>query len=210
MTFERIRDQGGHFVVPFLLIVALGIVTALLNLPLLDYQAEQLGSSGQAIDPSINAEMIKTITRITAVVTPAFVYSAIIFISGLLLMLVNLVVRGEAKYMQLVKVALFSCIPGLLSGLLAAVLVQTMGPAAAADLHFSLAAFMEDRTGFAYGLVSLVNPFVIWSLAITVIGTAVMARKPTKQVAVWLLGGWFVLQLITIWLGVLVSGLAGM
>lgn len=206
-TFERIRDQGGHFAAPFVTVLIVAALTVLLTLPLVMDQIEQAQETAGAV-------MDETITKAIAV-TSAFLSgvagtAASIFITGALLMIVNLIVRGEATYMQLAKVAMFSGVPGLLNGLLIGVLVQVMNPADAIGITISLADLVPDASGFLRGLAALANPFTLWGLALMVIGTAVMARKETKRVAVWLIAGWLLIHLVFIWIGAALGELANM
>jgi hypothetical protein len=197
-TFERIRDQGGHFAAPFVTVLVVAALTVLLTMPLVMHQLEQAGNEMAAV---MDDAVVKSVTIASSYVTAVLAQAVSIFIAGLLLMIINLIVRGEAGYMQLVKVALFSGVPGLINGLLVGVLVRVMGPADAMGVSISLADALPETEGFLRGLAALVNPFTIWGLALMVIGTAVMARKPTKQVGVWLVSGWLLLQLLFIWIG---------
>lgn len=207
-TFERIRDQGGHFAAPFIMVLLISALIVLLSYPVIEYELSQTPGLQGENAPDMAVSM--TFIVITSLVTALIGSAASLFITGLLLMLVNLVVRGEAKYMQLVKVAIFASIPSLLQGLLTGLLFQFMDPADAMNIRFSLADLLDAPSGFVAGLANLVNPFLIWGLAIMVIGTAVMGRKNTKSVAVWLLSGWLVLRLAGIWIGTLFSGLTSM
>lgn len=208
-TFERIRGEGKHFALPFIFVLLLSALTFVLGIPLIEYQAELMApvdGTGAGFDEGAAV----TVMTVTGIVGTLIGVAFSIFFGGLLLLLINLIVRGEAKYMQLVKVALFAGIPNLLQGLLFGIMTRFMEPAAALKLNFSLAAFFDSSSGFLFGLASMINPFTLWALALMVIGTAVMGRKPTKQVAVWLVAGWLLLQLVGIWFSTLFSGLTGM
>lgn len=201
-TFERIRDQGGHFVAPFIAILLIAAVSVLLTVPLLEHQLEQAmeqAAGGTEVDAAAGMMIVVA----TAVVGGLFGTAASIFIGGLLLMLVNLVVRGEAGYMQLVKVSMFAGIPALIQGLIIGAMAQFVQPAELMSMTFSLADLLDSSGGFLRGLLQLVNPFTLWGLGLMVIGTAVMARQPVKRTAVWLIAGWLVIRLIFVWIGTL-------
>jgi len=190
-TFERIRDNGGAFLIPFILLIVISIVGAFLALPAIEKQAEE-----QALtQPEVSAETFKTVAVVSSMVMTPIMIAAGVFITGLLLMLVNLIVRGEAKYMGLVKVAILSSIPSLIHSLITGVLARTADVSNINELTISLGAFLEQKSGFLFGLASIVNPFGIWSLAIMVIGTAVMARKRTSTVAIWIIGGYLLINI---------------
>lgn len=209
-TFERIRDEGGHFVLPFLAVLLIAVVTILLNMPLLEYQAGQFGQmevpGAEPIDPQASLVFMVIGGAVAAVAGSAIA----VFLGGLLLMIINLVVRGEAKYMELVKVALFSSIPGLIQGLIFAGMTHVMNPADIMTMTFSLADLVSFENGFLRGLAALFNPFSLWGLALMVIGTAVMARQKTKRVAVWLIAGWLLLRLASLWFASLFSAFGTM
>src|SRR5690606_22812232 len=129
----------------------------------------------------LDSEALRTVSLIIGFVGSLIGVVISVFITALLLQLVNLIVRGDAKYMQLVKVAVLSYMPNLIHGILIGVLSRTMDPASASKISFSLAAFVEQDTGFAYLFASIFNPFGLWGLGIMVIGTAVMARKSVRS-----------------------------
>lgn len=199
-TFERIRENGGAFVIPFIILIAVTLLTVYLQIPILEQSAEQL-EQAQGLDVG----SMKTITVVTGFIMTPVTVAAVVFIQALLLLLVNLIVRGEAKYMQLVKVSVLSAVPGLLSMILIGILGRTMEVDAAAQIRLSLAALLENKSGIVYSLANMIDPFALWGLAIMVIGTAVMAKKPASSVAVWIVGGWIAFSLLFAWIGSLFS-----
>lgn len=204
-TFERIRDEGKHFVLPFIIVLLGAILVFYLSLPLVEYTSE-LVATPEDVEFALDEGVTKAIVTVTGLLGALIGTAISIFVGGLLLLLINLIARGEAKYMQLVKVALFAGIPGLLQGLLFGILLQFMDPADTMNFNLSLGAFVDPSNVFVHGLANLFNPFVLWGLALMVIGTAVMGRRPVKQVAVWLVGGWLLLRLVGIWFSSLFSG----
>ena len=196
LTFEKIRENGGAFVIPFIVLLVGTLIAVFLQIPVIEAQFDKMEPQ-----PGVDLEAVKSVGIIFGVISaPIFVAISVFFIA-LLLMLVNMIVRGEAKYMSLVKVSVLAQFPALISALLLGVLAQTMDPDTASGIKFSLAALMENGTGFVHGLLNLINPFGLWGLAIMVIGSAAMMRKSGKQVAVWIIGGWIVISSIFLVIG---------
>ena len=92
-----------------------------------------------------------------------------LFFSGLLFMLLNLMVRGEAKYMQLVTVAAFASLPGMIDGILTAILLKVTNAHAINDISLSLGAFIQDKGSILFKALSIINPFSIWTLVLYII-----------------------------------------
>lgn len=194
-TFEYIREKGGSFTIPLITLMVIALLAIILQLPMIeeafDTQKVNLGDSG------VNLETVKKIGTYSAIIMAPVLVAVSAFFFGLVLLLLNLIVRGEATYMQLVKVSLFSLIPGMFSSIITGILVRTSDVHSAKDVLFSLGAFFQEKEGFLFGLANIVNPFSIWSLAILIIGAAVMCRRPIKSVGLWIGGIWLVIQLIT-------------
>lgn len=193
LAFEQLRERGGGFVLPFILGIVITIVGMVLQMPVLE--RELLANEQLANTPGVDYEMMMAFTKWVAVGGAALAMVVGIFITGLLLLLVNLIVRGEATYWQLVKVSVYAGIPGWLSLLLGGLLAMTTGASSVADLTISAAVLLEQKEGLLYGIMSLINPFSLWGLALMVIGTAVMGRRPASSVAMWIIGGWIVISL---------------
>ncbi len=200
-AFEKLREKGG-WAAGFVAVLLLSIVSVWLIWPLTEkMMREQFAKTNT---PG-NIDQIINISHYTTLLGGAFGVAVKIFVVALLLLLVNLIVRGEAKYMQLVKVSTFSSVPGLISGLLTGIMARTTDASSIQDLSISLAAFISNKSGFLYGAASLLNPFSIWGLVLMIIGTAVMARKSKSSVAVWIVLGWLVFGLIGAWTGSMFS-----
>ena len=188
-TFERIRERGGGFVIPLLVLIAVCVITFMFNIPFLEKTAEQT-----AAERNLDVDMLRTTMIVSGAITAPVIASAMIFIVGLLLLLVNLIVRGDAKYFSLVKVALLSTVPGWISSLLTGVLARMSDVDDLTQVSFSLGAFMTQKEGFLYGIAQLTNPFSIWQMVLLVIGTSVMANKPSAAVGWWIIIGWVAIQ----------------
>ncbi len=193
-TFEYIRENGGAFLIPFILVLIVTLGVAILQIPMIERAFEatdlsQLEGTGMDVDAFLKISIYSGVAF--SVVTIA----AMVFITGLLLLLVNLIVRGEAKYMQLVKVAILAYIPSLINGILTGILARVTDAQNVNDLTISLGAFLEQKEGLLFGLASMINPFTIWYIALLVIGTAVMSQRPAKSVGIWIIAGYLLISL---------------
>src|SRR5690554_3830400 len=193
-TFEYIRERGGSFTIPLITLMVIALIAIYLQMPMLErvLDAQQIDMTGTGV----SEESLRQIGLYSAAVMSVLSVPFFAFFFGLLLLLLNLIVRGEATYMQLVKVALFSLIPGLVSSMIAGIMVRMSDVQSDKDMLFSLGAFFQEKEGFLFGLANIINPFSIWSLAILIIGAAVMCQRPIKSVGLWIGAVWLVFQLI--------------
>ncbi|MNP74179.1 hypothetical protein D3C76_1710160 [compost metagenome] len=72
---------------------------------------------------------------------------------------------------------------------------MTMDVQSATDISLSLGAFVSDKSSQMYRLLSLINPFSIWSLVLYIIGSSVIMNRPRKKVATWIIAAWLVISL---------------
>lgn len=198
-TFDRLRSKGG-WVTAFIAMIILAVVNVWLQMPLLQkIQKEAMEKAG-----AVQTDQAAAFTNLFSYITAPLAVAIMMFFVALLLLLVNLFVRGEATYMQLVKVSLFSSVPSVISGLLTGILIRTTGAESLQDVQLSLGAFIPDKQGIVYQLANIVNPFGIWALILMIIGTAVMARKSRASISIWIIIGWLLFALV----GVLLAGMA--
>jgi len=193
-TFEYIRERGGSFLIPLIMLLIIAVLIVFLQLPIIERSMElqEVNLEGTGI----SEDTMKQIGVYIAFVTAPIVVAVSTFFMGLLLLLLNLIVRGEATYMQLVKVALFSQIPGLINGLISGIMTRATDAESEQDILFSLGALMQEKEGFLFGVANILNPFTLWGLAILIIGASVMCRRPIRTVGLWIGGLWLVVQLI--------------
>jgi hypothetical protein len=191
-TFEGLRDRGGGFAVAFILLLVFTLISAYLQIPIV----ERMMDAQEIETPGVSQETLKTITILFQVIGAPIFVAAWIFILGLLFLLVNLIVRGEATYWQLVKVAVYSSIPSVINGLLTGILARNTDAQTHNDLVISAGALFSEKEGFLFGLANILNPFSIWTLAIMIIGVSVMARKSASSVAIWIGGAWLIINII--------------
>ncbi|GJM83980.1 hypothetical protein HMSSN139_64760 [Paenibacillus sp. HMSSN-139] len=192
-TFKRVRENKTAWLFALAVLVVVSFAVVYMQMPALEKEFHRQFQN-QQIDASMQDTFMataKTSAYVMGIVAPVIM----LFVTGLLLMLLNLVVRGEGKYMQFVSIAAFSSLPGLLGSLITGILVMTMDVQSATDISLSLGAFVSDKSSQMYRLLSLINPFSIWSLVLYIIGSSVIMNRPRKKVATWIIAAWLVISL---------------
>ncbi len=194
-TFNRVREKSKTaWILPLILLMAVSVVTIYLQLPAIEQTTIDTLEKQGLVDPG-NMDAIVASTNLVTIVTAPLSLAAMIFVGALLYVLLNLIVRGEAKYMQLVTMMSYAALPGMLGSLLTGIMVYATEAQATTDVSLSLAALVSDKTSTLYYLLSLTNPFAIWGLVLYVIGASVMMQRPRKTVGMWIVGTWLVFSL---------------
>ncbi|WP_232436389.1 Yip1 family protein [Paenibacillus rubinfantis] len=192
-TFKRVRESKTAWLFALAAMVVVSIVVIYMQMPSLEKEfLRQIQS--QQMDAAMQDTFMAT-AKTSSYVMGAVLPVIMLFVTGLLLMLLNLVVRGEGKYMQFVSIAAFSALPGLVGSLITGILVMTTDVQSATDVSLSLGAFVSDKSSQMYQLLSLINPFTIWGLVLYVIGSSVIMKRPRKKVSTWIIAAWLVISL---------------
>ncbi|MNN48382.1 Yip1 domain protein [compost metagenome] len=111
-------------------------------------------------------------------------------------MLLNLIVRGEGKYMQLVTIVAYAYLPGLIGGILTAILLNVTDAKSLMDVTISLGALIQDKESMLFKVLSVINPFSIWSMILYIIGSSVIMNRPKKQIAIWIVVVWVLFSFV--------------
>ncbi len=107
-----------------------------------------------------------------------------IFIGGFFLLLVNLLVRGEARYSDLVKVIVFSSVPIVIQQLLSPIFLLF----ARETVNDWPESYIGSVGWVIVMVITLSMTFSIWSLVLNIIGTVVMTRRTKAKVGGWIVG----------------------
>lgn len=191
MTFQRLKSNKLAWLICLIVLMVISFAVIYLEMPIIEQTVLDSLKSNPQISPE-NYDSIMDGNRTFSYVVVVVTSIATLFISGLLFMLLNLMVRGEAKYMQLVTVAAFASLPGMIDGILTAILLKVTNAQAINDISISLGAFIQDKGSVLFKVLSVINPFSIWTLILYIIGASVMMNRPKKQVAVWIIIAWLV------------------
>lgn len=195
-TFKRVRESKLTWLYALIAIVVLSAAVIFIQSSMLDKEIMRSLQS-QQIDTSLQETVMAT-AKTTAYVMAIIVPVILAFITGLLLMLLNLVVRGEGKYMQFVSVAALSAMPGVVGSIIASVVARAAGAQSMTDVSLSLGAFIADKSSALYHWLSIINPFSLWSLFLYVVGASVMMKRPRKTVGTWIVIAWLLLSVVSI------------
>ncbi len=205
-AFTRL-GSGGSWWLPYLLIVVIGLgfITTigskvgweavarnnLANSPKQQARLDQVPPAQQAQQIAV----ITRITRITAYVVP--VVSPLLIgaiIAALFMATLNFVMGGSARFGPLFAVYLFAALPQALKGLIgiATLFAGLSGEAFQINNPVgSNPAFYLQGSGtplWAMSLLTWFDIFLIWQLAVLIIGCSVVASVPRGKAAVTVLG----------------------
>lgn len=198
-TFRRVRESKTAWLFALAAMIIITVAVIYMQMPVLEKEFQRQIQS-QQLDVAMQSTFMataKTSAYVMGVVMPIIT----IFVTGLLLLLLNLVVRGEGKYMQFVSIAAYSALPGLLGSLITGIMIMTMNVQSVTNVSLSLGALVPDKSSQMYQFLSLIDPFSIWGLALYIIGSSVMMKRPYKTVAGWIIVAWLVLSLGSLLLG---------
>ncbi len=199
-TFTRLREKGG-WVWGFVAILVVSLIVAWLDMPLIELAArEAYEKAGME-----NIDKMMKFARASSYVGVLFGAAFTVFFGAVLLLLLNLIVRGEAKYMQLVKVTTLAYVPAVISSVISGILARVTDAQSMQDIAISAGVFFTEKTGFVYHLANILNPFAIWGLVLMVIGSAVMMKRSVSTVAWWIVIVWVAFQLVGASLGSMFS-----
>ncbi|MCM3041535.1 YIP1 family protein [Paenibacillus motobuensis] len=193
MTFQRLKSSKLAWLICLIALMVISLAVIYLEMPIIEQTVLDSLKSNPQISPE-NYDSIMDGNRTFSYVIVIITSLASVFFGGLLFMLLNLIVRGEAKYMQLVTVAAFASLPGMIDGILTAILLKATNAQAINDISISLGAFIQDKGSILFKVLSIINPFSIWTLVLYIIGASVMMNRPKKQVAVWIVITWIILS----------------
>ncbi len=164
-------------------------------------RAEQLDK----LPPEQKARQIQlstTITRIASYAIPVTVLIIYALMAGLLLGTFNLALGASVRFGTALAIVIYSSLPGILGALLGIVSLVAGGMSGSLDKEaFNIqnpvatnpAYFMNPLGNrFAYGMASMFDVFVIWSIILMGIGFACNS-KVKKGTAIGVVAGWYVL-----------------
>ena len=133
------------------------------------------------------------------------VFIMVLIAGGIWLFVSNTILGGEAKYKQMLGVIAFSGFIPLLGSIIK---TPIMIAQQTTNVHFSLATFMSDELvdTFLYKFLAQIEFFTIWSLIVTCIGIAVVAKLSVKKVWPWVVMLSLLFMVGSAWLGSAFAG----
>ncbi|MDZ7372365.1 MAG: YIP1 family protein [candidate division KSB1 bacterium] len=159
----------------------------------MEQQREKWTSPGrQAVAYALSFAVILAITAI---------------VGGVVLFITNVILGGEVKYVQGLSLAAWgswlvhmtsagsTTLVGLFPGIVKVPLILAKG---STDVTTSLALLWPgSKAAFLYHLLSKVDVFNIWLLAVMTAGIATLARANIRKTAYWVVGLWSILAVLS-------------
>lgn len=173
-VFERVREKP-RFLVPFLALVVVQVVIALINLPYLQ-AGMRAAMAGREMPPGAPDPSSFAIIGVAAV---PVVLVLLFLLSTLILWILVSIFGGEGKFATLLSLSVFASVPAVvLLSIIGSVVLRMKGLEAMtspADMQpaLGLDLLVPGAKGFTGGLLKAINPFSIWGLVLTAIGISV-------------------------------------
>ncbi|MBN1540693.1 YIP1 family protein [candidate division KSB1 bacterium] len=201
-TFAAVRIRPA-WLIPMIFLVVVGALSSLVVQPIAMKEQTQRavetmqdrGMSQEQIDQAMEVMKTNPVARvmrhpavgmiIALVVGPI----ALVIIAAVWLVVGKMMIGGQIVFPQTLGLVVYQSFIGLLGTCIKLPLVvvkQTV------DIHFSIAAFLDmDPKGFGghfvYSLLSKIEIFSIWGIAVLAIGLAVLTQKPLNKVLPWVI-----------------------
>jgi hypothetical protein len=214
-TFESI-DRKPTWLVPFLIIVILMVVRQFL---IMDIGIQDQLAMMEARDvPAERIEMARTqaagpLKYLSIGFIPVVILIVWVVLAGIFLFVGNTVMGGESKFKKVFSVMAWSSLIGLVGEVLKTFLIMSKGTAqgVVTSLAILLPTPQAGQTpSVLYRLLSRFDVFTIWTMAIWIIGMAVIFRFTTKKSATLVLSLWAIYIILAVALGGLFSSFTGM
>jgi len=209
-TFAEIA-RSPDWVLPLILFTLISVVSSFLIVPHLDMEStirQQLESrhqSAEKIERSVElANKIKSFVPYISLVTTPIV---LLILGGVFLIAFQMF-GGEGSFLQYLAVVLYAWIPLVLQGILTTALVSTRGSIGQEEML----SVVRSNPGFLvnphsapvlFALLSSLDVFTIWMLALLVIGCAFVSRLSRKSSTAIIVALWAVVLLFKVTMAVI-------
>ena len=198
-TFESIARRPS-WILPVLLWIVCSVSLSVVLLPRMDFEKmtrERFEKAGR----TVTDEQLQSIVERQRRFAPIFGYAGAVLAPVLIALLVAVVLWGafrafgwDSTYPQALGVTTHAFLPGVLGSLLLIPLVarqERMDPSAMGDLLRSNLGFLVARDSkVLHSLLSSIDVFGLWTLALLVLGFAEAARIPKGRSAALILSLW--------------------
>jgi hypothetical protein len=206
---------------PFILLVLFGISSAFVVQREVGFDRAYMNSLHSSpaqedkingLDPVQKARTIDIGTKITAVFSYAAPVLVVIFLAIYSLVLwaaFNFGLGAQTTFSQVFAVSFYAALPYLIVNVLIIATIYLGGNAEAFNyknpVGTNIAYFMPDAAGWLKGLLGSLDVIKLWSVALQVIGMAIIAKKSIAQSAV-IVGIFWVIGVIIAIIGGVVGG----
>ncbi|MDZ7261257.1 MAG: YIP1 family protein [candidate division KSB1 bacterium] len=213
-TFESVNRKP-DWVVPLVIVLLVSLVISILVTPIamqegLEMQREMMKERGMSDEQIDNALAIgQKVGKITGPIMAVIVILVVLLIVAAVLMFGgNVILGGTTNFKKVFSVICYSSLIGSLGGLIKLPLMLSKQ---SVKVSFSLATFLSEDASktFLYKLLSKIELFTIWELAVLSIGLAVIYKFTTKKAATLVVSLWIIWVVISVGLGSLLGGRFG-
>lgn len=194
---------------PLLFILIIGYISTAVIIPKIDFTSmmEQQAAQMRKQNPNMSDEQAAQMERITSAsvkvmswVLPVLMVAWYAIVAGVLLLAFRLL-GGEGNFAQAFSVTLYAWMPMVLLGILSTIIVLARGtfdPVTAATLVKSNPAFLVDmkEQPLLFSLLSSLDLFTIWMIALLIIGFAAMAKVSKAKAAAIVISLWMALIVV--------------
>ncbi|HUP48846.1 MAG TPA: YIP1 family protein [Thermoanaerobaculia bacterium] len=205
---ETLREIASRpdLVTPLVLILLVSLVTSIIVVPRVDFETAVRESMAQA-NPNLSEADLDRMVRFSAAFAKVFAYASplltlliLAIIAGVLLLAFRLF-GGEGSFKQAFSVTLYAWIPLVIQGIAGAGILLARGSVPAEELGnlvMSNPGFLVDmkENPVVFALLSSIDVFTFWSLALFVIGFSFLSRFSMRKSAAIVLTLWVVLLMI--------------
>lgn len=206
-TFREIAARP-DILVPMVIIVIISILSSVVIAPRVDFETamrEQFAQAGR----NMSQEDIDRAVRFSTAIAKGMIYVApllnlIIFaaVAGIFLLAFRLF-GGEGNFKQAFSVTLYSWMPMMIAGIAMLVILIARGNVEAEQLNslvMSNLGFLVDmkENPVVYALLSSIDVFVFWTLALFVIGFSFLSGLSRGQSAAIILPLWAVMIVVKV------------
>lgn len=200
-ALQRVSDNPKilKYLIPITLVQ---IIISIIELPKIIQFTILQSQGGPNFSESI-IPILRTTVTASVIITSIFLPIVIAVIITALIKLVTIFVEENASFKQLLSANVLAYIPMLIGGIVAAIVMMFTEPQNIKNVTTSFAMFLSSsvsETSTIYKLLSCLDIFVIWSLALVSIATSVVYKMNIKKSSAIVFG----LYVIRIAIGVLV------
>lgn len=208
-TFASVRDQSTwrDWLTPTLVVVVAGVVAGILALPsAMDVGSEMMHEQEMTEEQrAMMQQMQEAAPAMTVVAIPVVSFLWLFIVGGILLLVANPILGGEATYGQMLAVTAYA---GLVKVLQAIVTVPFLMKGTILVIGPGLFLSEETLATFAGRVLSGLDLFTFWQVVLMAVGTGVMAGRSTREALVPLLILWAVVIVVQAGLGALGDAMA--
>ena len=204
-TFASVRDQSTwrDWLTPTLVVVVAGLVTGILALPAtMEAGSEMMQEHYEEMTEAERAmaeQMQEAASAMALVAVPVVSFLWIFIVGGVVLLVANPILGGEANYGQMLAVTAYASLVKVVQAIVTLPFLLKTGTL----LVIGPGLFLSEETlaTFAGRVLSGLDLFTFWQVLLMAVGTGVMAGRPTRDALVPLLILWAVVLVVQAGLG---------